>query len=195
MALTDLATPADLTARGIDINPTGVSIPDLLAAASDEIRSAAGVPITRATWTMAIPGSRGQWLRLPGQPIVSVATVLIDGIAVTDWKLVGGLLWRERGWQTTCTPVNVTATVTGGLLVVPKDLVDLTCSLVGTGIAAAEDGYESKAGKAYESIDDYRVGYEQGAGQTAGVMELPEATRRRLRARFGGGAGMVEAKL
>lgn len=195
MAFADLATPADLTARGIDINPPGVSIPDLLAAASAEIRTAAGVPITRATWTATIPGTRGQWLQVPGQPVVSVTDVLIDDVEVTDWKLVGGLLWRERGWQTTCTPVNVTATITGGLLVAPKDLVDLTCSLVGTGIAAAEDGYESKAGKAYESIDDYRVGYEQGAGQTAGVMELPEATRRRLRARFGGGAGMVEAKL
>jgi hypothetical protein len=194
VALPDLATAADLTARGIDINPSGVDVNALLAAASAEVRSAAGVPISRTTWTMTIPGVCGEWLRLPGQPVVSVAAVAIDGNTVTDWKLVGGHLWRECGWQRTHTPVNVTATVTGGLVEVPKDIVDLTCSLVGTGIAAAEDGYESKAGKAYESIDDYRVGYEQGPGQTAGIMELPEATRVRLRARFGGGAGLVTSR-
>lgn len=194
MALNDLATPADLTARGIDPNPSGVDVTALLAAASGVIRDAAGVPISRATWTMIVPGAREQWLRLPGQPIVSVASVLIDDDEVTDSKLVGGNLWRESGWQPTCTPVNVTVTVAGGLLVIPADIVDLACSLVGMGIAAAEDGYESKAGKAYESIDDYRVGYDQTASQTAGVMELPTATRIRLRARFGGSAGMVTTR-
>lgn len=194
MAFNDLATVADLIDRGIDINPPGVDIAALLGAASDEVRDAAGVPISRATFTVTIPGVRDRWLKLPGQPVVAVEDVSIDGDEVTDWRLVGGDLWREAGWQPACTPTNVTGTVTGGLLIIPRDIVDLVCSLVGTGIAAAEDGYESKAGKAYESVDDYRVGYAQGAGQTAGIMELPEATRCRLRARFGGGAGMMSLR-
>lgn len=194
MALAALATPADLADRGIDINPPGVNVSALLAAASDEVRAAAGVPISRGTWTLTIPGVRREWLRLPGQPIVSVATVKIGDDEVTDWVLVGGDLWRVCGWQPTHVPVNVTATVTGGLTTIPADIVDLVCSLAGAGIAAAADGYASTAGKAYESIDDYRVGYVQGSARTAGVMELPQATRTRLRTRFGGGAGLVSSR-
>lgn len=188
--LPSLATPADLTARNIPINGDW-DVNALLAAASAEVRSAAGVPVSRATFTATIPGVPDRWLVLPGQPVVFVEDVEIDGATVTDWKLVGGELWRGSGWQPACTPVNVTATITGGLVDVPEDIVDLVCSLVGLAQAAAEDGYESKIGKAYESVDDYRVGYEQGAGQTAGVMELPDATRRRLRARFGGGVSVA----
>lgn len=189
--LASLATVADLTGRGIDINPVGVDVTALLSAASATVRDAAGVPISRATFTTTIPGVPGQWLRLPGQPVVSVATVEIDGAAVTDYKLVGGDLWRECGWQPACEPSNVEVTLTGGLVTVPADIVDLVCSLVGAGVAAALEGYESKTGKTYESVDDYRVGYVQGGESTAGVMELPEATRCRLKARFGGGAGVV----
>jgi len=194
VALADLATVADLTARNIDWQNSQVDVAALLAAASAEVRSAAGVPISRATWTTTIPGVKDRWLRLPGQPVVSVADVEIDGQEVTDYKLVGGEVWREYGWQPTCTPSNVTVTITCGLVIVGADIVDLVCSLVGMGIAAAEEGYESKTGKTYESVDDYRVGYEQGSLRTAGVMELPEATRIRLRSRFGGGAGMVNTR-
>lgn len=189
--LADLATPADLTARNINTNTAGVDVYVLLAAASGEVRAAAGVPISRATWTTTIPGVPERWLRLPGQPVVSVADVDIDGTNITGFKLVGGDLWRDGGWQPSCEPSNVTLTITGGLVAVPADIVDLVCSLVGMATAAAVEGYESKTGKTYESVDDYRVGYVQGGDSTAGVMELPEATRSRLRARFGGGSGVV----
>lgn len=193
MALTPLATVADLDARGIDTtNATRAAA--LLDEASAEVRDAAGVPITQETFTVAILGTREQWLRLPGQPVSTVSAIDIDGTAVTDHELIGGELWRLHGWQPTWwKPSKVTITITGGLAEVPADIVGLVCSMVGAAMASAEDGYESKAGIAYESIDDYRVGYEQGESRM-GVMELPESTRARLRARFGGGAALVVSK-
>lgn len=194
MALPDLATVADLAARNIDSNPTGVDILALLGSASDEVRSAAGVPISRATWTATIPGVPDQWLSLPGQPVVSVSDVEIDGSEVTGWKLVGGDLWRESGWQPLCEPSNVTATITGGLVTVPRDIVDLVCSMVGFAANQAVDGYATRGDLISARVDDYSEQYQSGGERTAGPMELPEATRCRLRSRFGGGAGVVKIR-
>lgn len=194
MALNDLATVADLSERGLPI--TGVTA--FLAAAQAAVRDAAGVPITRETFTVTIPGCPDEWLKLPGQPVVTVTDVLIDGVAITDWKLVGGDLWRRRGWEHhDGEPVNVTATVTGGLVEVPKDIVDLVCSLVGMAAGMAADGdYASRGDLVGLKIDDYNEQYgNYGAGdRLAGPLELPPTTRDRLRARFGGGIDLLRSK-
>ena len=196
MALTDLATVDDLTARGIDATDTA-KVNAFLAAASAAVRDAAGVPITRDTYTATIAGSLSEWLILPGQPVVSVSDVKIDDTAVTDWKLVGGNLWRCHGWQE-ChySPSAVTLTITGGLTAVPADIVDLVCAMVGMALARAEGGeYSSRGDLIQVRIDDYSEGYESSAAtRTAGPMELPELTRQRLRARFGGGVTLLRSK-
>lgn len=207
MALTPLATTADLTARGIETSETG-KVDAFLQSASDEIRHAAGVPITQETVTIEIPGVCDQWLHLPGQPVTSVSSVEIDGEAVTDYKLVGGHLWRRKGWQDASTdsaffgvvwawePVNVTVALTGGLTEVPTDIVDLVCAMVGHALAESDDGgYASRGDLTSARIDDYSEQY-AGTATTklAGPMELPEATRQRLRARFGGNAGLVRSR-
>jgi hypothetical protein len=196
VALTDLATVADLTARGIDTTDTA-KVSAFLAAASAAVRDAAGVPITRTTFTATIAGRLDEWLPLPGQPVTEVADVLIDDAAVADWKLVGGQLWRCRGWQ--ChhwAPSAVTLTITGGLATVPADIVDLVCALVGMSLARAEGGeYSSRGDLIQQRIDDYSEGYESSAGtRTAGPLELPELTRQRLRARFGGGVAVLRSR-
>lgn len=197
MALQDLATVADLEDRNVTV-PAGVQPSVFLAAAGAAVRDAAGVPITAETFTVTIPGVPDQWLPLPGQPVTSVATVLLDGVAVTDWKLVGGRLWRRGGWEAVCgEPSNVTLTITGGLLEVPKDIVDLVCSVAGLGMREAAAGEYSSAGDLVSvSIDDYteQHGNYQGADRLAGLLELPPATRERLRARFGGGVDLLRSR-
>lgn len=163
---------------------------EMLTAASAEIREAAGSPITQATSTVKLLGVASQWLDLPGQPVQSVATVLLDGVAVTDWRLLGGRLWRAAGWSG-CSPVEVTITMTHGYAAAPDDIVALTRDLALAGINASLDGGGAKNGIQYEqeSIDDYShsTTYITGEDSTAGIMELPERTRSRLRQRFGGG--------
>lgn len=196
MALSDLATVADLAARKIDLTDNSDAAAAFLASASAEVRSAAGVPITRETFTVTKGGTSGQWLTLPGQPVVAVTDVKIDDQPVTDWKLVDGRLWRASGWQTSgAAPSNVTATITGGLPDAPTDIVDLVCAMVGFALSRAEGGYASRGDQIAESIDDHSEQFESSAqGRLAGPMELPEATRRRLRARFGGGIGQPRSR-
>lgn len=191
MALPDLATTADLTARGMDATDADA----FLASASAAIRDAAGVPITRGTFTVKLTGFPDRPLRLPAQPIVSVDSVEIDGTAVTDWKLVSGRLWRRCGWAR-ChdEPSTITVTQTCGLTEVPADIVDLACSLVGLARKMAASGeYASRGDLVGVRIDDYGENYSQAIRQLAGPLELPDGTRARLRARFGGGATVIRA--
>lgn len=183
MALSPLITSADLSARSITADgATGADI----ASASAAIREHAG-PITIGTGTIVVPGTRDQWLSLPVQPITAVSSVLIGETAVTDWRLIGGRLWRALGWWTICGPEAVTVTLTYGLATVPADIVDLACSLVAGAQREREQG--SHRGVAYERGDDYQIGYLQdAAAERVSAFELPERTKAMLRERFGGGA-------
>lgn len=197
MALQELATVADLEERNIAV-PDGVEPSTFLASAAAAVRDAAGVPITRETVTVTVPGTDGVYLDLPCPPVVSVADVLLDDTPVSDWKLVGGRLWRRAGWEAVCgEPSNVTLTITGGLLDVDKDVVDLVCSLAAYGMNLAAGGEYATAGDLVSvSIDDYteQHGNYAAGDRLAGPMELPEATRDRLRARFGGSVTSVRSQ-
>lgn len=193
MALANLASTSDLTARGIDTSQTAL-VNTLLAVASATIRRAAGSPILTATSTVTVWASdESAYLRLPGLPVRSVATVVRDGVtlAASDYKLVDGRLWRSCGWGYCNEPISVVVTMTHGLATVPADIVDLTCSLVGAGLGAAAEGYAGHAGIVAELDGDYQVTYTRGAEAVATAMELPVATRRYLRANFGGGVAVV----
>lgn len=185
MYLDPLATESDL--------PASVDVSDLtlvrqkLAAASDAVRDAAGSPISLATSTVKVGAPSGQWLQLPAQPVRSVSAVSIDGVAVTDWALIDGALYRAAGWS--CLPAVVEITFTSGFDPVPADVIDLVCQFAIAGLLTANDG--ARTGLAYESIDDYRVGYQQGGEATASAMEVPARTRQMLRSRFGVGGSYV----
>lgn len=183
MALPDLATAADLSARGIDTSNSAL-VAAMLAAASAAIREAAGSAISEQTSTVTLTAPEGPWLRLPAQPVTAVSAVEIDGADVTDWTLANGALWRSCGWRS-CEPVLVTVTFTHGLAEVPADIVNLVCMFAAAGMAEASDG--SRAGVVGERIDDYSVQYAQGAEASSSALEVPERTARMLRARFGGG--------
>lgn len=198
MALAALATTAHLAARGLTVaagEETTVAT-TYLDVASTAVREAAGVPISQTTSTVTLEGEATQWLTLPGPPIISVATVEIDGEAVTDWRLRSHRLWRECGWSPDCRPAEVEVVQTHGLAVVPSDIVDLVCRITGTALAdyrADPEGAGLAAGDIRsERIGDYSVTY----GDTGLItsMELPDYLRERLAARFGGGATMVRLR-
>ncbi|MER7799005.1 hypothetical protein ABTX71_01605 [Streptomyces parvulus] len=183
-----LATVDDLEARGLTIDPTEADVVDVyLGVASAAVREAAESVISRTTSTISLEGERGQWLTLPGLPVVSVDQVAIDGRTVTDWRLRSGRLWRAVGW-TGCEPSDVTVTYTHGLADVPEDIVDLVCRMTAAALVAyrSEDGGMGLAADkevTSERLGDWAVTY--GSDGRVTEMDLPQYWRERLAARFG----------
>ncbi|OII64594.1 hypothetical protein BJP40_19840 [Streptomyces sp. CC53] len=198
MALTALATTADLAARGLTVDAGETTVATTyLAVASAAVREAAGVPISQTTSTVTLEGPATQWLSLPGPPIVSVASVAIDGEAVTDWRLRSHRLWRAGGWSPDCGPSEVEVVQTHGLAEVPEDIVDLVCQLAAAALGAYRSDPDGTAGMGAadiraERIGDYSVTY--GSHGLITGMELPDYLRERLAARFGGGAAVVTSR-
>lgn len=199
MAIAALATTLDLAKAGVTIE---VGEHDLatyyLDVASAAVRDAAGVPISQATSTIKLEGKPGRRLQLPGPPITAVATVELDEEAITDWRLRSDALWRACGWQSVwCEPSEVIVTQTHGLVVVPADIVDLVCRLAVAALVAwrgAPDGsgLAATGNIRQETLGDYSVTY-NSSGQIT-EMSLPDQVRRRLAARFGGGAAVVGSR-
>jgi hypothetical protein len=196
MALPPLATTDDLDARTITWDDQRLA-ETYLDVASAAVRDAAGVPISRTTSTVNLFGDGGQWLRLPGPPVVSVASVDMDGVTVDvgEYALVDGFLFRVCGWEASGSlPLPFVVTYTHGYAEVPADVVDLVARMAGAAIKLAEQD-AGGAGLVVdrvvsERLGDYAVTYDSSAGTTE--MELAQVTRDRLRSRFGGGtAAMV----
>ncbi|MFE5544565.1 hypothetical protein ACFQ71_12185 [Streptomyces sp. NPDC056534] len=198
MTLAPLAAVADLEARGLAVEPAEETIVDTyLDVASTAVREAAGTPISQATSTVTVEGEPGQWLTLPGQPVTAVTAVLLDGVPVTDWRLVSGRLWRAGSWTSGCGPSLVDVTQTHGLAVVPADIVDLVCRMTAGALKAQRaeaDGSGLAADKVItsERLGDYAVTYASDGRITE--MDLPQYWRERLEARFGGGANALRSR-
>jgi hypothetical protein len=189
MALTPLATIADLTARGVTVDPSETTaVNTYLDVASAIVRDAAGSTISQTTSTVTLEG-RGSRLALPGQPVTAVSAVLVDGVAVTDYKLLSGALTRSCGFEE---ETVITVTYTHGLPTVPADVVDMVCRLVGQELMALRNGDTSSRGVKSERIGDYSVTY---ADTETGTMALSDFQRDRLAARFGSGAGVTVRSL
>jgi hypothetical protein len=166
----------------------------MLAVASSVVRAAAGGPILETDSTVTLWGlDCTRWLDLPGQPVTAVTSVVFDGDILTaddDYKLVNGRLWGASYWGDSCEPLEVTVSLTHGLATVPPYVVQLVCDLAIAGANTATDGAIDPRVVA-ERIDDYSVTFAQGAEAVASAMELPAMTKNWLRARFGGGVGVV----
>lgn len=199
MALAPLAAETDL--------PTGTTGDKAraLKVASAAIRDAAGVPISQVAATVRVNAGHGALLRLPG-PITDVTSVLVDGVAVTDYIPQPNGLWRACGWATQPSmqwppqygtvggfqPVQVTVTYTFGLGEVPDDIVDLTVQLALAWLAHMAEGGGSTAGLASVRVDDASESYTEEASGRVSPVFIPEATRIWLAERFGGGVEVVE---
>ncbi len=191
MALPNLAEVADLQDRGVDVTDTDL-MEAMLAAASASVRGAAGSPILETDSTVVLSAWGDQLLELPGQPVTAVASATLDDEAVTDFKLTDGRLWLRAGWGCSAEPSEVVVSLTHGLPEVPADILDLVCNLASAGAAAASSGETFDPRVSMERIDDYSVAFNDGEDAVASVMDLPAPSRARLRARFGGGASVLE---
>jgi hypothetical protein len=197
VALTPLATVADLTARGLTVDAAETAKVNVyLDVASTAVRTAAGVPISQTTSTVVLEGEVSQWLSLPGPPVTAVASVKVDGETVTDWKLRSSRLWRAAGWSHSWEPSEVEVIQTHGLPTVPSDIVDLVCRIAAATLIAyrSQPDGEGLAAKDVRSerIGDYSVQYGDGGRITE--MELPQYLREQLSARFGGGVAVVRSR-
>lgn len=181
----DLATIADLEARGITVAPSEESVTTIyLAVASAAIRDAAGSNINQSTVTVLLDGTCEQRLRLPGAPVTAVHAVTLDEVPVLDYRLSNGALWRSAGWAGD----EVSVTYTYGLDPVPADIVDLTCRLAVNALSAYRNGDPAARQVSSERIGDYAVTY---ADTETGTLSLSADQRFRLAARFGTGPAMV----
>src|SRR5699024_2736269 len=163
-----------------------------LASASAAIRDAAGSSISRTSSTFDVVAGEGRYLPLPVSHLVSVESVSVDGEPVEDYRVVGGALWRARGWRS-CDPSVVTVEATHGFAEVPADVVDLVCQFAVASMLTAQDGARSGVVGQSDSIDDYSgmTQYASGANSMSTSLEVPSRTRLMLRARFGGGSHVV----
>lgn len=193
MALPNLASLADLTARGVDTTTAPATVATMLGVASSLVRQAAGSPVAQHTATVTFHATEyGEWLELPVKPVTAVASVSLDNVVVTGWKLVNGDLWRREGWYTH-EPVEVDVTLTCGLPEVPAHIVQLVCDLAILGTKTAAEGAIDPRVVA-ERIDDYSVTFAKGSETVASAMTIPPMTRHSLRAQFGRGMGSVRMR-
>jgi hypothetical protein len=190
MAIAPLATIADLTARGVTVDASEVAaVNSYLDVASALVRDAAGSPVSQTTSTLTLE-ARGIRVALPGAPVTAVSAVSVDGVAVSDYKLLSGALTRPCGFRE---GEEVTVTYTHGLATVPADIVDIVCRLAGQELIKHRNNPDALAEKPViqERIGDYSATYSYTV--LFSDMELPAYLRARLAARFGNGVSAVRS--
>ena len=108
MSYVPLAYVTDVQALGIDVS-NAVLVQSLIDSVSAEVREAAGCPITVTETTYTTRGVSEQYIPLPGGPLRSVSSVTLGGVAVTDYEISDGRLWRSYGWGDVSQAVVVTS--------------------------------------------------------------------------------------
>ncbi len=92
--------------------------------ACDEVRSYLGQRIDLVAGdVVTLQGTGTRTLLLPEVPVVSIASVVVDGTAVTSYTVDKdfGVMWRTDGYSWTCNG-SVVVTYTHGFAVVPGDI-------------------------------------------------------------------------
>src|SRR5690625_144396 len=156
-----LATVDDLAGRGISTEPRALA-ESLLESVSASVRDAAGSPISLHTSTFTLSGTPSPWLSLHVYAPRDPSEVTIDGVEVTDFKLIDGNLWRRGGWVVSHDPSHVSVTLEHGLDQVPADIVNMVCMFVAAGMTEAKSNFQKPRGRQYMSLDDYREGFATG---------------------------------
>lgn len=151
------STVAKLKAElGITGNSQDDILLDMLRGVSDKIVTLCNRPFAREVYTETlggpggeIPGKGTALLMLKRTPIVSVASVFLDGEAITDYSIedaVAGFLYREIGWASTrligwvltgydrpgFIPPRYTVNYTAGYLMPADDMAATTLSASST---------------------------------------------------------------
>lgn len=147
--------------------------------------------------TFDLAGFTSSYLRLPQRPVVSVASVVLDGVTLTagspgsltsTYRLVGDQLWRTDGWQTYVgEPSHVTGVYTHGYA--PGDQrLELARGAV---VAICKAMYTNPGGVASEKIDDYAVSYAKASAEAQGQLDASPFLGAALRKQYGAAADLV----
>lgn len=152
--MASFATSADLAARlQRSFSETEKDQAEqLLAGATARIRAITDQWISWVeddVWVTDAPVSDVLWL--PQRPVSTVASVLVDGVAVTDWRLRGSRLLRSGVWSDGCAPVEVQVTYSHGYVLDDEHLALAKDAC----LAIAAQRMSNPAGYKSESIDDY----------------------------------------
>lgn len=179
-----LALPADLQAmpglEGLAVETATI----LLEVATGIVQGEVGQILVEVVGDeVGILGTTDSWLALPERPVTEVTSVELDGDLITDYQVYGSRLWRTDGWAATSyEPSKVTVTYDHGY---PEG--DRGLELARSAVLVLAAGSAAGSGVLRESIDDYRVAYQEMATR----MEAAPHMRKALRRRYGRGAGLV----
>ena len=189
------ATFAELAAL-LGTTPDPIHAEAVLEAATTFLRSEIGAhiyPPVTATFDDKVACGE-QWIHLPQRPVVSVASVDVNGVAIdpSRWDLVDGCLFVDSPVRSARRFATVAVTFTYGFTTVPDDIREHCLVVAAQMLAELEfSGSLTSAGiqSRSESIDDHdeSVSYETGPGANSTV-ELPRKVAERLRARYGQGS-------
>jgi hypothetical protein len=190
----DMLATRDQLASALQKDVDNATADVWLAAATAIVQEAAGQRIVLVeNEQITLTGTTDSWLRLPQQPVRSVAAVLLDGSAVTlgvagsggaTYRLRGTRLWRGDGWQRYVgEPSEVGITYSHGY-----DADEQGIELArGTVIGLARTPYDNPSAVSREQIDDYSVAYQT----VSAALEANRFLRRALRRQYGARVGLV----
>ncbi len=208
-----LATPADLASLlQQDIDTATATL--LIEAATAVVQEACGGQriVQVLGDVLNVAGTTDFWLALPQIPVTNVASVTLDGQALsvgTDYKVFGNRLWRRQGWKANYgwpwelegigspwynyappsltwpfqEPSQLVVTYDHGFAAGSQDL-QLARTAV---LSLAATGYANPSGASSESIDDYRVSFDAAIAR----MQLGEHMRALLAKKYGRRAALV----
>lgn len=151
-------------------------------------RAAGGQRILDITDTASIDVvDLSQELALPQYPIRSVATVILDGTTLTDWRLVNQELWRYNGWLIRADqPSQVLVTYTHGHPAGSQYLQEARRYV----LSLCAIGYGNPSQATSEAIDDYKVTY----GEAAARMEATDFMLAGIRDAYGASAFITASR-
>jgi hypothetical protein len=203
-----LATPEDLASLlerdDIDAYKAGVLVEMATAIVQDAAGGQRILQVVNDPGTLI--GNTDSWLDLPQIPVTAVASVSLDGTALTlgtDYKVFGNRLWRRFGWQSNWgqwddpyptrrllydfwppnEPSGVSFVYTHGFA--PGDQkLQLARSAV---LGICQGAYSNPTGLKSESIDDYSVSF----GALSAQLEASPYLKAALRKRYGRRGGLV----
>lgn len=145
-------------------------------------RAAGGQRIVATTTTGAVidlqPGYDDCYVPLPQLPVRAVASVALNGTAVTDYYLRSQCLWRATGWSGwSYIPPQLITTYDHGHLAGAQAL-QLARNYV---LQLARGGWGNPLGQTSKAIDDYRVTYAEADAR----MVLPPAAEEAIADAYG----------
>lgn len=184
-----LATPEDLASLlQSDLDASTANL--LLELATAKVQRAAGgqriVDVTDTAVIDVDPWDNDEYLELPQLPVRSVATVLLNEVAITDWTLSQQKLWRLAGWNLWSRPSQIKVTYTHGYTA-GSQWLQLARN---TTLTLAKMGYPNPSGAVSEQIDDYRVTYAEADAR----MQMTDAMADAIAAAYGAGAYVTSSR-